>query len=165
MAEFVSYLGFCVICDFGLLCRLPLQTCRAEVAPAGRSWAGWAYGERKLPTELLFFKLRRNARLTICISPPIAPRSQCSMMIIMLYNLKLHRLRAHWSNNDGNCNSESWTQFCPGVHVIAVELEFCFYLALRRALLGIRSIKKSIMIHWFLLPHPLWSHLTKLILQ
>lgn len=36
-AEFLSYLGFCVICDFGLLCQLPLQTCRAEVAPAGWS--------------------------------------------------------------------------------------------------------------------------------
>lgn len=69
-AEFLYFLGFCVICDLGLLCQLPLHTCKAEVAPARRSWAGWAYGKRKLPAEPLFFKLRRNTVLTISISPP-----------------------------------------------------------------------------------------------
>lgn len=70
MAEFLYFLGFCVICDLGLLCQLPLHTCKAEVAPARRSWAGWAYGKRKLPAEPLFFKLRRNTVPTISISPP-----------------------------------------------------------------------------------------------
>lgn len=64
--------------DFGLLWHLPLQTCRAEVDPSGRSWADWAYGEKKLPTEPLVFKWARDKTFA---SHPTMLRSQCGVII------------------------------------------------------------------------------------
>lgn len=108
---------------FGFLCHFWLWAIMLTSSADLQGWGGsyrtalswlniwWeedAYGTTLLQTKL------ENAANNLHFSP-IAPRSQCSM-IISLYNLKLHELRAYWSNSDRVCSFWSSTEFRLRMH-------------------------------------------------